>query len=206
MSLCKRSARLKCPIAVGALFLFILACLWASTGANADKGCTMIAAVQNSDANHWLCSNAMDANPRLGASEYQKVGMTWRDLGDIERSLAAYSRAIELDSSQAEYFVGRGLAWQNLDKHKRAIADFDAAIELNRASASAYNNRGISWLRLGDNKKALLDFEMTLTLEPRNSRALNNKGVVLLREGNAASALEFFDAAIEADSTYGHLE
>jgi tetratricopeptide (TPR) repeat protein len=47
-----------------------------------------------------------------------------------DEALADYTRAIELDPSDAEFFGSRGQAYQAIGRYDEALADFNRAIEL----------------------------------------------------------------------------
>ena len=69
-------------------------------------------------------------------------GSIWRDRGSLDRALADFDKAIQLDPNFAPAHNNRGLAWYDKKNYERAIASFDQAIKLSPTFARAFVNRG----------------------------------------------------------------
>ena len=70
--------------------------------------------------------------------------MTLFDGGYFEQAISDFSKAIELDPSEADAHYNRGLAYGELHRVGEAIADFEKAIELDANHAHAYYRRGLA--------------------------------------------------------------
>ena len=98
------------------------------------------------------------------AEAYFGRGLTYGILGDYERAIADYDKAIELDPKDAAAYYNRGLAYADKGEYERAIADYDKAIELDPKDANPYYGRGLIYKGQGEKEKAIADFEKFLEL------------------------------------------
>ena len=93
------------------------------------------------------------------AAIYSDRGLAWARLGDDERAMADFDRAIDANPNLAEAWYNRGLAWRRRGEHGNAVLDFTAAIEVRADYALAYYGRSISHGVLGNGEKAAADLE-----------------------------------------------
>ncbi len=94
------------------------------------------------------------------------MGVTRREIGDLEGALADFNRAIALDPRSAWAYFGRGTIRGEQGRLDEAITDFDRAVEFDPQFALAYANRGLARLRLGEDYIAKKDFRLCLALDP----------------------------------------
>ena len=73
----------------------------------------------------------------------------------IQKAIADYDKAIELNPEYAGAYYNRGIAKRQLKQYKEAIADYDKAIKLNPKDANVYYNRGFAYRELGKKKKQM---------------------------------------------------
>ena len=66
-----------------------------------------------------------------------------------EKTIADYTRAIELNPDDTSAYNDRGIAYADSGDLYHAILDFSKVIELDPDYAMAYNNRGISYRASG---------------------------------------------------------
>ena len=70
-----------------------------------------------------------------------------------------YSRAIEIESSNACYFQNRGISKVSLKQFQEALKDLDYAIALRSRYDDAFTSRGYVKLWLKEYKSAIEDFD-----------------------------------------------
>ena len=72
------------------------------------------------------------------------LGMVYDYLGQWDKSIADYSRAIGVYPNDLDAYINRGVAYGNLGKWNSAIVDYSKAIEIDSRCSNAYSNRGIA--------------------------------------------------------------
>ncbi|MBJ7402180.1 MAG: tetratricopeptide repeat protein [Bradyrhizobium sp.] len=83
-----------------------------------------------------------------------------KKLGDLDRAVEDYTRAIEIDPEFAEGYFQRAGLLSAKDENAASIADYGMAIERGHKASSSYYCRGLLWQRTGEAGKAnaLADF------------------------------------------------
>jgi len=109
-------------------------------GAEAMERGDFHAAVENMT----LCLETGELSPATMAAAYNLRGGFSYILGEYDRAIEDYSRAIDLDPDLASAYSNRGVALVDFREFRRAIDDFDHAIEIDPDYAMAFNNRGNS--------------------------------------------------------------
>jgi len=102
----------------------------------------------------------------IEAWELLNRGLSFDHLGQSERAIEDYDKAIELNPGLAMAYNNRGNAYYALGQSERAIADYDKAITLNPGDAAAYTNRGTAYAALGQYERAIEDYSRFIELAP----------------------------------------
>jgi tetratricopeptide (TPR) repeat protein len=111
------------------------------------------------------------------AEAYNKRGLAYFELGNMEKALTDFSMATELDVSDANYLFNKATIMAMNNKFEDAKEFFSRAIELNPDYAEAYYNRGKINADLNILDAAILDFTKAIEIKPDYSQAYNNRGV-----------------------------
>jgi tetratricopeptide (TPR) repeat protein len=134
---------------------------------------------------------------KITYEEKQFQARTWFDKGaehnlngEYDDAIGAFSKAIGLDSNNANYYFGRGFSYSRKHQEDRAIEDYNKAIALNPSYAGAYNFRGLAYKGKGQLDRAIQDHNRAIALQP-------NKEFFYLCRGIAYGAKGDFDKAIE---------
>jgi serine/threonine protein kinase/tetratricopeptide (TPR) repeat protein len=109
------------------------------------------------------------------AAIHASRGLTHFNLGEWDKALAEYSKAIELDRKNAGLWNNRGNAYHALRQYDKAIADYSKAIDLDSKLALAWSNRGATYYHLDQYNKALSDLNEAIKLDPKNALAWNRR-------------------------------
>jgi serine/threonine protein kinase/WD40 repeat protein/tetratricopeptide (TPR) repeat protein len=107
------------------------------------------------------------------AAIHASRGLTHLNLGEWDKALAEYNKAIELHPKHAGLWNDRGNAYHALRQYDKAIADYSKAIELDPKLASAWSNRGATYHHLHQYNKALRDLNKAIELDPKLALAWN---------------------------------
>jgi len=92
------------------------------------------------------------------AAAYAKLGQT-------ERELADYNKAVEVDSGNAVAYNNRAIFYLKSNNKDAALADFNKALELNPKLVMVYRNRAYLYKLQGETEKAKADEKVAETLE-----------------------------------------
>jgi len=115
---------------------------------------------------------------------YVLRGVAYTDLGQYQRAIADYNKAIRLRPDYARAYSNRGSVYQALGQLQRAIKDYNQAIRLKPDYANTYYNRGNAYRNLGQPQRAIEDYNQVIRLQPDDSDAYNNRGVAYFLQGN----------------------
>ncbi len=111
----------------------------------------------------------MVASCGITLSDYDDAvldGVSNLNLNKPAKALQDFNRAIEIDPTRANAYVGRGNTLSTLGRYKEALKDYDIAIEIDPKVANAYVNRGSAYSHLTQYEKAIADYEKGLELDP----------------------------------------
>lgn len=133
---------------------------------------------------------------------YFDRGVTWYTIGEYDRAIQDYDRALKLTPQFAQAVFNRGNALDEKGQFDRAIQDYDQAIKLNPNYAMAFNNRGYVWDERHDFDRAIKDYDRAIDLNPQYAQAFNNRGVAYAHKGDWDRAIRDYDRAIELDPGY----
>ncbi len=111
----------------------------------------------------------MIAGCGIGTPEYQDAvldGVSSLNLNRPEKALKSFNRAIDIDPTRADGYLGRANTFNSLNRFEEALTDYNRAIEIDPTLANAYVNRGSAYSHLGQYEKAIADYEKGLELDP----------------------------------------
>jgi len=133
------------------------------------------------------------------ARAHANLGAALQERGDLDASIGAYTRSLELDPDQPRVWNNRGMAKREKGDFKGAIEDYDISLSRNPLQPDVFNNRGDAKGELGDHEGALADYQKSIDLNPLRSETYSNRGKLLTRRGDRDGALRDYRRAIELD-------
>ena len=116
--------------------------------------------------------------------------------GDFVEAIAEYDRAIAIDPTDPNGYVGRGDALVSLGRLDDAVASYGEALRIDPNHARGRGGRGDALMLLGRNDEALADLDLAVELEPTYAKAHSLRGSILAQRGENERALADFDAVI----------
>lgn len=108
----------------------------------------------------------------------------------------AIAAALALQSSSADYWLGRGHALCDQGIYDQAIASYDKALSLRPDDPQAWFGRGNMAAALGRFEDAIASYDRSTEIEPDDYQAWNNRGYALHRLGQYEGAIASYDKAI----------
>ena len=106
----------------------------------------------------------------LGTPEFKDAvldGASNLNRGRTEKALEDFNRAIRIDPTHQDGYLGRADTLNTMGRYEEALRDYDKALEINPSLANAYVNRAIAYSHLGEYEKAIADYEKGLELNPK---------------------------------------
>ena len=120
--------------------------------------------------------------------------------GDNAEAIAAYDRAIALDSGVAAAYRGRGVAHRNVGRLELAVRDYDSAIRLDSTMAGTWNSRGFALQLMESYDASIRDFDRALAIDPAYAQALKSRGRSHFYLGHFEAAAADLGAGLKSDS------
>jgi tetratricopeptide (TPR) repeat protein len=121
--------------------------------------------------------------------------------GDIDRALALFSIAAQLNPKLVAAHINRAIVYCAKREWATALAAMDLAIALEPDRALSYNDRGGMLLDSGDANAALASLSDAIRLDPTNAQFYCNRAGALHRLGRLNNALHDFERALEIEPT-----
>lgn len=130
------------------------------------------------------------------------AGAVLAGVGQPDRAVEAYDRALAIQPDYAEAHANRASALIGLKRYDEALASCDRAIALFPDSAQALSNRGIALKHLGRIEEALESYDKAVRLMPNSAEIHYNRGNALLGPKTLEHAIAAYDRAIALRPTY----
>ncbi|HWE04748.1 MAG TPA: tetratricopeptide repeat protein [Tepidisphaeraceae bacterium] len=139
-----------------------------------------------------------DATRCLGAiaDAYMNRGIALAHKGQIDESIAAFRRVINLRPNQAEGYANLGAALKQRGEVDEAIAANRHAIALYPGSPEILSNLATALKDKGELDEAIKVLEQAIFLRPNWPQALNNLGTILKDKGEIEKAIDAFRRAV----------
>jgi tetratricopeptide (TPR) repeat protein len=99
-----------------------------------------------------------------------------------------YNKALELEQTDEEIWLGRGLAREKLKDFEGAFSDYTKAIELKEDFFKAWINRGNVLFKLERYSDAVEDFNVALIYQPDYAPAFYNRAMARIKLKNKEEA------------------
>lgn len=114
---------------------------------------------------------ATTADPKLDAAFYE-LGATYQAANQHAKATGAFSQAIALNGSKADYYYGRCVSYSWLGNTRAAISDCEAAVRLRR-NAETLAVLGRLYEDSGQKQRAIETYKMALAINPNEPTALD---------------------------------
>lgn len=99
-----------------------------------------------------------------GENYYIREANYYSQLGDYEKSIMYFDKAIECNPYNADTYMLKGIDVSELGNDTDAIKVFTEAIEIDHGRALAYYNRAESYMRLKQHREALDDYNSAIKI------------------------------------------
>jgi tetratricopeptide (TPR) repeat protein len=144
-------------------------------------------------------SPTAEPTAKLSADDYYNLGNEAKNTDD---KIKYYTKAIEINPYNAQFYYYRGLAYNKKAQFPLAIEDFNKAILYQPNYPSAYSSRGFSHYEMGQQDAAIADYTKSIFLDPSYAVTFFKRGVSYQKKGDNAKALEDYTEAIRLRPGY----
>lgn len=108
----------------------------------------------------------------------------WTNLGNLygllkqyDKSLNAYSTAIEIDPHNASTYLNRAITYSMMGEYQKSLPDYDQSILLDSMTALTYKNRAYTLMQVGQFDKSIHDYDKAILLFPYDTASYLNRGI-----------------------------
>lgn len=109
------------------------------------------------------------------AEKHFKKGFEYQDQGDLDRALAEYQKALELNPNYVQVYTNLGTVYLGKKDFDLAIGNFKKVIELNYWDKKAHYNLGVAYLYRGELEEAKKEVEFLKSIRSDLGDALARK-------------------------------
>ncbi len=153
------------------------------------------------------------ATQRIKANMYNNRGNAYDDSGNFEHAISDYSRAIEIDAHNIEYYFNRAVLYYRIEEYSKTIADLSQALNLiekeysyedieseNDVILDTYYYRGISYFYERSYIQALDDLLILLKYDTKNIEALMFVARCYKQLQDYENAVNYYDRVLAIDN------
>jgi tetratricopeptide (TPR) repeat protein len=117
--------------------------------------------------------------PQDSAVVWNKMGIAYHQMLDLDAAMKRYRRAIRLDAKYPEAINNLGTIYFAQKRYSRATSSYKRALKLAPASASIYSNLGTAYFAVKKYKEAWVAYNTAVQLDPEVFEHHSTYGVLL---------------------------
>jgi tetratricopeptide (TPR) repeat protein len=143
---------------------------------------------------------ALAMDPDLDQAHFMIGLISKGALGDLATSMAAFSKAVEIDSTKAVYHFQLGDALQRLGRFNEALERFQRVVEIDPThSGACYAIAAIYENYKGMPDEAFAWYEKAVAIDPETPRLRELVGMAYARHDRLEDALRHFRECVKID-------
>jgi tetratricopeptide (TPR) repeat protein len=129
------------------------------------------------------------------ATAYNNRGLSFDEMGQQDKAMADFERAIALDPRNYFAYNNRGMVFGRNGQYQRSVESFLKAIAVNPKHADSYCNLGLSYFYMGHYDRALENYTKAIELKRDFDMANLKRGNLHFTTGNKELALADYQKA-----------
>lgn len=146
--------------------------------------------------------DAFNQAPKDDPVVWNKIGIAWHQLGQLDRAKADYEHAVKLNPRYAEARNNIGTVYYAYKSYRRAIAAYKKAIEIMPQSASFHKNLGTAYFARKQDKLCMVEYQEALRIDPDVFENHSPFGVVL-EDSNVADRARYYYSLAKLNAKAG---
>jgi tetratricopeptide (TPR) repeat protein len=123
-----------------------------------------------------LWNDTVSKSPRK-ARGYTSRGIAYKNVGNFDKAMCDYNKAIEIDPYYFEAYINRGNVYTERGDFDHAVFDYTKAIEMDPLNPETYYNRGRAYQLKGNLDEAISDYRKAIEISPEYAVAYNNRAM-----------------------------
>jgi tetratricopeptide (TPR) repeat protein len=128
-------------------------------------------------------------------NSYHKKAQELLDQRELEKSLAAFNKALKIDENHPDILSHRGVVYLHLNQKKKCLDDLLLSLELDEVNAYRYASLAYARDYFGDLEGAIQDYQKAVEIDPDDAISHNNLGMLLEKQGYQSKARQNFEKA-----------
>ncbi len=125
------------------------------------------------------------------------------NLQKYQEAMDNYNKAIEMDSTEGEYYINRGAVWALTNQLDLALKDFNNGLRLDPNHANGYKNRSLVFQNRGQWDLAMADIDKYLKMHPEDADLWYEYGRLKNVVNKPQEGLPFIERAIQLNNRQG---
>lgn len=163
------------------------------------SGCASYQKTAGSEA--WSIKPAYSVRHSSETPEgFYQLGRYYQGQNRHDLAIAAYQKALAIDSAFAEARNGLGVNYAMQGRQQEALEQFRLAVKLAPDASHIHNNLGYALYQSGSYAEAASALERAVALEPANQAAHTNLALALDKAGNREKAVQVMAQAAKPQS------
>ncbi len=135
--------------------------------------------------------------PEMTVADYERLGDSNFQLGNLNMAFIQYDKALRLDPNQVRVRYKMGLLFVKKGLPEDALAVFQEVLKRDASYALAYEGMGQAYLKVNRFKEAENHFRHSLTLNPQLWQSHNFLGMLYDRQQRFGEAIAEYQVAIQ---------
>ena len=133
----------------------------------------------------------------LKVQSHYNLGFAYYHAGQIEKAIAAYQKAIQLEPNFADAYGGLGVIYWRTGNLDAAIRHCQKAIKIAPENIEFHQNLTRIYWQKGMHDRAAIGYRIILELNPSDENALHHLGIILLSKQEYDEAVSCFQKVLQ---------
>ncbi len=129
-------------------------------------------------------------------------GNTLYKKGQFDEALAAYDKAINLDSNYSKAFYGKGLTYVKQRKYDEAVEAFGKAVEIDPSYDKAYSAMGSTYKDMKKYNESVEAYQKAIEIDQTGYSTMYNLALVYDSMNEYQNAIKYFRMATQVKPDY----
>jgi len=135
---------------------------------------------------------------------YYNRGGLYRELNELDSSVAEYTKALKINPKHAGTYLNRGFTYLKMELYEKAIYDLERVQRYTNETSTiayAYNNMGYAYYKLGKLEVAEEKINLSINHYPSNSYAYYHLALLKIEQKKIEKACEYITKSLKLGFT-----